>query len=175
MGRRHLGALVLAAGLGSATVLAACGDDPPVLDQAEAETAVEAATAEVVPVEVAAASCPADVPRAEGERFRCTVELVAVGSMPVAVRQLDDAGRLEVEPLAVVLADAEVAAQLKAELRTRFERSFLVDCGDAAHRVWEPGDTFACRARDADSRRSVEVTVLDPAGTLSFEVLRPSS
>jgi hypothetical protein len=152
-----------------------CSDGPPLLDQADTEAAVEASVADTLAPEVATVTCPADVERSVGGRFSCTVGLVALGPVRVGVRQLDDDGRLEVEVLDAVLADAAVALQLEAELQRAFEREFEADCGDARYRVWSPSDTFVCRAEDGDGGRSVEVTVLDPAGTLSFEVLAPSS
>jgi hypothetical protein len=158
----------------SLALLIGCSDEPPLLDRSETEAAVSDTVSEVLAPEVATVSCPAEVERIEGGRFECTVGLVALGPVRVTVRQLDDDGRLEVEVLDAVLADAAVALQLQAELQREFGREFATECGDARYRVWSPGDTFVCRADDGDGPRSVDVTVLDPAGTLSFEVLEPS-
>ena len=106
-----------------------------------------------------------------GETTACEADLGEAGSMAVEVRVVDREGGLAVRPRAAVIDRAEAAEDLKALLRSRFERSFQADCGEAGPEVIEPEETFVCRARDADGRRSVRVTVTDVAGTLSFEVL----
>jgi len=156
-------------------VLGGCGSGAGTLDQAATETAVGDAVAGDLGVDVVATACPRDVAATRGERFSCSVDLGEMGDLPVSVRVTDDDAALRVVPDAAVLADAEIARQLKAALKAEFDRSFQVDCGDGGPQVRLPDDTFVCRARDKTSRRSVEVTVTDAAGTLSFEVRKPAS
>lgn len=156
-------------------LLGACSSSAKTLDRAATETAVGRAVADKVEPAVAGTTCPTELPRGKGKAFTCKVELGGkVGTMRVRVRQLDDDGRLAVAPLDAVISGEATAATLKAKLRTRFKRSFQVTCG-AGWKVRSPGDTFPCRARDKTSRRSIDVTVEDPAGTLSFQVLRPGN
>ena len=165
-----VGALVLALG----AALAACSSSST-LDRAATEPAVRAAADQAIAPEVVRASCPGRLPAGEGKAFRCTATVAGVGDVRLSVSQVGAKGRLRVRLLDAVLADAEVARQLRVELKRRFGRTFQVTCGDHPWRIWQPGDTFPCRARDRDGRRSVDVTVVDAAGTLSFEVLRPGN
>lgn len=156
-------------------VLGACSSTAKTLDGPATERAVGRAVAAKVEPAVAATTCPAELPRGKGEEFTCKVELGGkAGTMRVRVSQLDDQGKLSVEPLDAVVSGEATAATLKAKLRTQFKRSFQVTCG-TGWKVRSPGDTFPCRARDKTSRRSVDVTVEDAAGTLSFQVLRPGN
>lgn len=159
-----------------AMALVACGSSPATLDQAATEAAVAEAVAESLELEAGAADvrCPAEVPVAAGEAFACTVSLGEPGELDVAVEVTDDDGTLDVVPQAALIDPVAAAEQLKATLRSEFGRSFQVDCGDDPAAVRAEGDTFTCRARDKTSRRSVTVTVVDAAGTLSFEVAEPS-
>lgn len=159
--------VIVGLGLG----LAGCSSEASTLDRAATERAVGRSVAAAVEPAVAATVCPTAVERAKGGRFRCEVRLTAeVGTVRASVRQVDDAGHLEVALRDAVVSGEAAAATLKASLRSGFGRSFQVDCGKG-WKVRSPGDTFTCRARDKTSRRSVEATVTDPAGTLSFEVL----
>ncbi|MFN8018975.1 MAG: DUF4333 domain-containing protein [Acidimicrobiales bacterium] len=155
-------------------VVGAC-TSPSTLDRAATESVVRDAADQAIAPRVVQASCPGPLPAGEGRSFRCTARVAEVGDVRLAVTQVGGKGRLQVRPLDAVLADAAVARQLRAELRRRFGRAFQVTCGDHPWRIWQPGDTFPCRARDRDGRRSVDVTVEDAAGTLSFRVLRPGA
>lgn len=156
--------LVLAAGL------AGCSHDATTLDRAATQRAVGHSVAAAVEPPVAATSCPRAIERRAGGRFRCEVRLAdGVGTVRTSVRQTDAEGTLRVAMLDAVVSGEATATTLKSELRRRFERSFLVDCG-TGWRVRAPGSTFSCRARDKTSRRTVEVTVADAAGTLRFHV-----
>lgn len=165
--------LVVAAGVLVLAGAATSCSSTPTLDRATTEAAVARAADRAISPRVTRATCPDGVVRRAGATFRCRVTVAGVGTARVSVRQVDAEGRLVVRPVDAVLADAAVADELRATLRTRFGRTFQVTCGDHPWRIWAPGDTFPCRARDRDGRRSVDVTVVDGAGTLSFAVLRP--
>lgn len=148
-----------------------CTAEPTELDPLATEAAVGGAAADALQFAVVSASCPAELPRGEGEQFTCEVELDdELGTVEVEVTQTDDGGTLAVVPQAAVLDDAEVAELLLAELEETFDRPFLVVCGDDGPRVRAEGDAFNCRARDDGGQRSVRVTVEDGRGTLSFDL-----
>jgi len=154
--------------------LAGCGDDPARLDGPSAEREIAAAVAAEVEPEVAAVRCPDEIPLGRGEEVECDVELAdGAGTLPVVARQRDERGSLDVELRRAVLSDAEVADALRAALRDGFGRSFQVDCGDRGPTVREAGAQVTCRARDATSRRSVEVTIDGADGGLSYQLVDP--
>jgi len=176
MARRvMLAPMGLAAVLVVATAMGACSSPEPLLDRASTQLEVGRAVAEGVAPAIEAVSCPGEVPAGKGESFRCAVELAdGAGTLPVAVDQVDDDGTLKVTPGRAVLTDEAIAEQLKAGLGQQFGRSFQADCGDRGPSVRDPDDVVVCQARDKTSRRSVEVTIVDTEGTLSFEVLDPN-
>lgn len=161
-------AALLVAGL---VLLAACSDEAGTLDQAATQRAVAKAVGGEVDAKVTSAACERPIDRKEGATFTCDVTLTGAGELPVTVTQLDDEGKLDVEPEAAVVERERIASELKASLKDQFQRSFQVACDDdAATAVRKPGSTSTCTARDATSRRTVTVTVTDTAGTLAFEV-----
>ena len=159
--------------LACAVALGACGGGgPSTLDPADVEAAVADAVARGLEVEVASVACPQDVPVELERRTTCTVEVDDAGSMVATVVQVDEDGTLEVAPGSALIDRVEVADTLRSTLREELGRSFQVDCGDDPPALVAIGDTFPCRARDADSRRSVDVTVEGADGTVTFEILR---
>lgn len=165
--------LVVAAAV--AALATACTTEASTLDQAATQRAVGRALADQIEPKVTATTCPADLPLERGEQFDCMVELAGdVGTMPVLVTLIDVDGALQVVPQAALIARPDASTQAKASLDEVFGRSFQVDCGDDAGdglRVFEPGETFECRARDRSSRRTITVTVVDAAGALTFAVV----
>lgn len=166
---RHLVLAVLAC----ATVLSACGDDSGTLDQAATERAVGRAVAAEVDPAVRSTRCPGSLDRERGATFTCSVTLEGAGSLPVAVRQVDDEGALDVVPGAAVVTNERITSELRASLESQFERDFAVKCSGDAIEVRAPRSTSTCSAQDETSRRQVTVTVTDTAGTLSFAVDPP--
>ncbi|MCB0970877.1 MAG: DUF4333 domain-containing protein [Acidimicrobiales bacterium] len=162
---------VVALVVGLASGAAGCSSSPSTLGGEDLAAEVQAAAGEAIGVEVDSVTCDADLRIEAGDVTTCVAGLGDAGEVDLEVEVLDAEGALSVRPQAVVIDRAEVAEDLKALLKSRFERSFQADCGEPGPEVVEPDDTFVCRARDADSRRSVRVTVTDPAGTLAFEVL----
>ena len=163
------------AGLAAALALGACGGGPSTLAAADVEAAVADAVGSGLAVEVATVSCPDEVPIEIGRRTTCRVEVDGLGEMEAIVVQVDDQGTLEVALGSALIDREEVATSLRSTLREELGRSFQVDCGDDPPALVEVGDTFPCRARDADSRRSVDVTVEGADGAVSFEILRPGA
>jgi hypothetical protein len=155
----------------------ACGAGSQVLDPSELDASVSDAVAQGLGVEgdQVAVACPDAVPLQADRRTTCAVEVEELGALEATVVQVDDKGAVEVELGAALIDRAEVAASLRATLREELGRSFQVDCGDDPAELVPVGDTFPCRARDADSRRSVDVTVVDGTGAVSFEILRPGA
>ncbi len=173
---RTVAALAAVAAL--ALAIPACGRSKAVaLDRAATERAVGEVVAGQIEkqagfsVEVSATRCPSDIPRGSGRVTMCNVTVKGVaGKVRARVRQVDDHGRLDVTLLDSVLSNPAVANQLQVELKKRFSRSFQANCGKGM-RIAAPKAAFTCRARDASSRRTVQVTVVDSAGTLRFSVL----
>lgn len=153
---------------------AACSSGPATLAGDDLAGEVASAASEAIGVEVDAVACDEELPVEVGQTTTCRADLGDAGAMDVEVEVVGADGELAVRPRAAVIDRAEVAEDLKALLKSRFERSFQADCGQAGSEVLPPDATFVCRARDADGRRSVRVTVTDVAGTLSFEVLDES-
>ena len=150
---------------------AACSDDADTLDRAATQRAVGRKVAAKVEPNVRKTTCPVELPMAEGSSFECTIELAsAAGTLRVEVTQTDDRGSLEVVPLAALISDAQITAQLEELLGKQFGRPFAVDCGEKGFRVRPPESTSSCTAADLTSERKVAVTVVDAAGTLAFEV-----
>ena len=153
---------------------AGCSDSADSLDRSATQRAVGRAVAAEVEPKVLATTCPADLPAKQGARFTCEVRLGGdAGILAVRVRQVDEDGRLEVEPAAAVLSDAAIARALKRELADRFSRSFQVDCGDQGPAVRPAESVLACTARDQTGRRTVDVRIVDAEGTLAFAVRPP--
>lgn len=167
--------------------LAGCSEDATSLDAEATEQAVAEVVSARIGPEVLATRCPADIPLEARATVDCTLTLAATvgprapegevdpeeveGTLRVRVTQVDAAGKLEVVLREAVLDTADVVLDLEAQLKATFERSFDVSCGEVAHRVVAPEGTFTCRARDRAGPRSVEVTVVDAAGTLRYDVL----
>lgn len=175
MARHGVTAAGVVAGLVAVVVLGACSGGTSTLAAPDVEAAVADAVGGGLDVDVASVACPDEVPIELDLRTACTVEVDGLGTMEATVVQVDDQGTLEVAPGAALIDREEVAASLRSTLREELGRSFQVDCGDDPPALVEVGDTFPCRARDADSRRSVDVTVEGADGAVSFEILRPGA
>lgn len=152
-------------------VLAGCSQPAETLERAGTQRAVSRVITGRVDGAVPTTSCPRDIARGKGRTVTCTVTLKGTeGTVRTRVRQVDGDGTLAVSVLDAVVANSRVTTELKAQLKARFARAFQADCGQGL-RIVAPGETFRCRARDAGGRRTVTVTVTDPAGTLRFRVL----
>ncbi|MGI8754560.1 MAG: DUF4333 domain-containing protein [Acidimicrobiales bacterium] len=152
-------------------ILAGCSRPAKTLERAGTQRAVSRVITDRVDGAVPTTSCPQDIARGKGRTVTCKVTLKGTeGTARTRVRQLDGDGTLDVSVLDAVVANSRVTAELKAQLKARFGRAFQADCGKGL-RIVAPGESFRCRARDASGRRTVTVTVTDPAGTLRFRVL----
>ena len=151
-----------------------CTHPAKTLDVAATQDAVGRAVASRTKARVTDTLCPAEIRKEQGALVRCRSNLAGgVGVVRVSVRQIDDEGRLKVTVLDAIVDRAHVATDLKIHLTAAFGRRFQVACGKGRKAV-RPGTTFRCTARDRSSRRAVEVTVADPAGTLRYRVLTGS-
>ncbi len=171
--RRSVPSLVvsvaLAAGLGLGA--AGCAEEADTLDRAATQRAVEKVIDARLDVDVDRVTCPADIPLGTGREVACRASLEGVDDdLRLTVTQRGDEGELDVELLDAVVDPTDVAEDLHGQLVAEFARSFLADCGDGGPQVVEPGETIECVARDAGSRRTVTVTVVDAAGTLRYEL-----
>lgn len=168
-------------------LLAGCSEEATTLDAEATEQAVAEVVSARIEPKVLETRCPSEIPLEQGATIDCALTLAASvgpevpvepvdaeraeGVLRVRVTQVDTDGKLEVVLRDAVVDVADVVLDLEAELKATFERSFDVSCGEVAHRVVAPEGTFACRARDKAGPRTVEVTVVDVAGTLRYQVL----
>lgn len=168
-GRRTL--LVAASGLVVLLGLEACGEPAATLDSAATERAVDRVIGDRIGPPVAEVQCPEEIARGSGKRFSCRAVLEdGAGTIRLRVRQVDDDGRLQAEPIDAVVDTDVVAEDLRATLVRAYLRGFTVDCGKAGPKVVEPDTKFTCDAKDSAGRREVAVTVVDAAGTLRYDV-----
>lgn len=145
------------------------------LDQAGTERAVERVIGVRITPDIDAVRCPEEIERGADERVECTALLAEdAGIVRLQVTQTDDDATLEIVLLDAVLDRTEVAEDLRQTLVETYLRTFTVDCGEPPTLVIRPDDTFTCEATDddpdADDTRTVQVTVTDAAGTLSYDV-----
>lgn len=183
--------LAVAAVLG---LLAGCSSDDETLDVAATEDAVADVVAVRLAAEVDEVRCPEEIERAAGTVIECRAVLARErGEVRLRVRQADGDGALEVEELDAVIDRDAVATDLRGRLTDTHDRDFLVDCanrGDGANgedgndgaegddgadgvdrvEVMAPGSMITCEATDEFGDREVTVTVIDPAGTLRYQV-----
>lgn len=160
---------VLGLGLGPGVV--ACTSTATTLDRRATEDAVERAARRRLDVDLARVTCPADLPRGAGRRVTCRITLADdVGIVHALVRQTDGDGGLEVTLVEAVLDARDIADDLGSRLASDFGHPFLVDCGPPGPAVREPGASVACKAADGDGTQVVQATVVDAAGSLTFEI-----
>lgn len=167
-----VGVRALAVAAAGGLALVACASGPTTLSADDLAEEVAPVAAEAIGIDPDRMSCGDELVVEVGETATCEADLGEVGAVAVDVEVLDEDGTLAVRPQAAVVDRADAAEDLEELLASRFERSFEADCGDDGPEVVEPDQSFVCRAADdVDDRRSVRVTVTDPAGTLAFEVL----
>lgn len=165
---RALGPLALAAVL-LVVLLASCSSGR--LDQSATERTVRGAIGARIPWDVTAVRCPAHIPRGSGERVECRAVLAdGAGTVRLRVTQADDDGGLEVELRDAVVDRAVAARRLHKALVEEYGRSFRTDCGSGPPAVLAPGRSLPCYARDDSGVRTVRARVVDPSGTLRFEL-----
>jgi hypothetical protein len=173
-------------------LLAACSSDDETLDVAATEDAVADVVVARLGPEVDEVRCPEEIERAAGAVIECRAVLADErGEVRLRVRQADGDGALDVEELDAVIDRDAVATDLRGRLTDTHERDFLVDCadrgdgddrddvddgdgdgddGDGRVEVVAPGSVITCEATDEFGDREVTVTVIDPAGTLRYQV-----
>lgn len=167
----RLVAVALVAGFAAATVLGACTRDADTLDTTATERAVARSIGRRVTVDVEEIRCPSVIPRGEGRSVTCTAVLVdGLGTLRLRVTQRGQGQALDVELRDAVVDPADVARQLHEALVARYGRSFTVDCGPAGPAVRAPQATVRCKADDGATGRTITATVVDAAGTLSFDL-----
>lgn len=161
-------ALVLGATIGAA----GCSkDEAKTLDRAAAESAVGKAARSEVPTAPSKVTCPATIAKAKGTKVVCTATVPKLGAVRLQVVQPDDSGALEVQRLDAIVRTDDVAESARVALTKSLGRNVLVVCSTARAVVVKPGGHLECRADDGAGTRTVEVTVVDAAGSLSYRVV----
>ncbi|MCB1031542.1 MAG: DUF4333 domain-containing protein [Acidimicrobiales bacterium] len=157
--------------LGWLTLVAACSTQRNLDNQSVIQQVQEKVSASLKP-EVVKVDCPEPIKVKQGATIDCSVQLANdAGTVPVRLTQTNDQGHLDIELLAPVLSDAQIARQLRAVLVKQYSRSFEVECGNDPARVRPLGESFLCRAHDGSDQRSITVSVKDDA-TLSFVIAK---
>ena len=162
-----------------ALLLAACGGEarpaatPPGYEQvgtADVERLLVSTQKRRSPnLEVGAATCPDQVPLANGTRFTCTV-LIEGTKAPYAVtlRDIDAAkatGRFALAPAKPIIDVSQVVALIRRQLQPT-ARAATVRCGTAKVRVVEIGASIACTITLGDAVQKVSAEVQDLKGTV---------
>lgn len=169
--RRAASALVAMVGLLLLLAQTGCSEPSTTLDSAATERAVRKAVGDRIEAPVSEVRCPRDIARGLGKRFSCRAVLEGdAGEVRLRVRQVDAGGMLQAELLDAVIDNDEVADDLRSSLVRTYLRGFTVDCGDGGPRVVALVTPFTCDAKDSSGSRTVEVTVVDAAGTLRYDV-----
>ena len=120
-------------------------------------------------LEVGAATCPDQVPLANGTRFTCTV-LIEGTRAPYAVtlRDVDAAratGRFALAPAKPIIEVARIVALIRRQLQPT-ARAATVRCGRDKVRVVEVGASIACTITLGDAVQKVSAEVKDLKGTV---------
>jgi len=156
-------------------VLAGCSKDADSLDSGATATEVQRVIGGRIDPDVDHVTCPDDIERGTGESFTCTAVLAGgLGRVRLRVTQVDDGEVLRIGLIDAVVDRVDAARQLHRSLVASYHRTFTVDCGPAGPVVLAPKATFRCTAKDADGTRTVVATVVDPTGTLRFDLGRSS-
>lgn len=134
------------------------------LSHAAVEREVAAAVSALV-APVASASCPDKLEAKAGATFRCTASFTGGGAMPVEVRQLDGAGKLEVHVTDAWLLGSEIGSDLTLDFLA-IGKTIQVTCPDAVVPV-SGATTYQCQSTEGTTRSNVTVSV-DASGTATL-------
>jgi hypothetical protein len=109
-------------------------------------------------------ACPSGVPRKNGARFSCTVQLPGT-FLVFDATQTDGRGTVNFETAQAVLTKQSVEEFVAANASL----AATVTCGTSDWLVVRPGQPLACQATLADgSVRTVQLTVRDTAGNVTI-------
>jgi hypothetical protein len=118
---------------------------------------------------VGVATCPDQVPLADGTRFTCTVEIEHVSApYSVTLRDVDAGkatGRFAVQPAKPIIDVTRVVGLIRSQLQPT-ARAATVRCGAARVRVVEVGATIGCTITLGDAVQKVSAVVKDLKGTV---------
>jgi hypothetical protein len=118
---------------------------------------------------VGAATCPDQVPLANGTMFTCTVEIERVkAAYQVTLRDVDAVqatGRFALRPAKPIIDVTRVVGLIRGQLQPT-ARAATVTCGSARVRVVEVGGTIACTITLGDAVQQVSAVVKDLKGTV---------
>jgi len=118
---------------------------------------------------VGAASCPDQVPLANGTRFTCTIQIEdAEAPYAVTLRDVDAAGatgRFALAPAKPIIDVSRIVRLIRGKLQPA-ARDATVRCGAAKVRVVEVGATIACTITLGDTVQKVDAVVEDLRGTV---------
>lgn len=155
-----------------ALALSGCGKGTTELDRAATEKAVAKAAADELPTAPTKVVCPAKIPKRKGASVTCTATVTGLGAVRLQAMQPDGSGRLEVSRLDAIVRTDDVAETATSDLSERLGRAVKVVCSTPRPVVVKPGGLLVCHADDGSSTRTVNVTVVDASGSLSYELVK---
>jgi Domain of unknown function (DUF4333) len=120
-------------------------------------------------LKVGAATCPDQVPLANGTKFTCTVVIEGTRApYAVTLRDVDAAkasGRFALAPAKPIIDVSRIVALIRTKLQPT-ARAATVHCGTAKVRVVEVGASIACTITLGDAVQKVTAEVQDLEGTV---------
>jgi len=140
------------------------------IDIGAVESKIETAQKERTPdLEVGEAACPDDVAPKRGASFVCTLDIAGViAPYEVTVTETSgDDGRFDFKPAKPIISVAEAVGLVRSNVDPA-AGEVDVECGNAAVKVLDVGETFTCTITQGTERQSVDLVVKDAEGTIAI-------
>jgi Domain of unknown function (DUF4333) len=134
------------------------------------ETRIASELASRLHIPPPAVHCPGAVPARVGARFTCTA-VIDGQVLRVVGTVTGTQGEVEVHPSDAVIMASKAEAEIGKSLSARLGRRVPVSCAVPPVLVAPVGHSFECTANIAGASRRIVVTVVNPAGELSYRVL----
>jgi hypothetical protein len=158
-----------ALGLLLAVVLSACGS-PRTLDGTSAAQQITRSLSSRFPGADPRVRCPSGVAAEVGQRFACSATLDGQ-ALPIQATVTDASGQFQPVLGAAVIQVAEAETALAADVTAQVKHPAQVACGTAHSLLVErPGQQFSCTATIAGLTHTLDVTVTDVAGRVTFRL-----
>jgi hypothetical protein len=170
MNRRRI--LLVAAGLAAATAGCSSVRVNKVLDAKETARQISQNLGTTFGLSNPAVFCPGGVQVTAGAKFDCTTTLEA---QPLTIHVIlnDDQGRFTPTTGEAVLLVSKIATAIKSDPTQ--SSSATVTCGDHTVLVKQPGDSFPCAVTTGTANQTVDITVKDLNGNISYQLAGASA
>ena len=156
----------------AAPILAATGCTRS-LDMAALDRSISDGIDKQLQLPIATVSCPAGERTLKaGDKFDCTATPKEGGRLTVTVTQKDDAGNVawEVTRTEGLLDLDKVEVSVKEGLKAQTNVDATVAC-EGRWKAAKVGEVFQCQATSGEHKATVEVTIKDLEGNISWKVL----